>query len=274
MNNVLLRSITGLFFILSIILPLLFSVEVSIGVFSFYAFLGYTEFLNLFDSDEKLSIPKKTFFSLAVVIVGLHIVIVYGFLPPLFYYFILLLLFMVTTFELWRKKKHPLLNLSVSIFGLFYVILPFLLAISITYINTATFPYLLGMFILIWANDTFAYLSGRFFGKHKLFERISPKKTWEGTVGGILFTMLFAIPIVYFTPEKDFLFWILSALIIATTSVFGDLIESMFKREFKVKDTGNILPGHGGILDRFDAALYTIPIFLGWMIFYAFITNL
>lgn len=272
MNNILLRSITGLFFILSIILPLLFSVEISFAIFTLYALIGYTEFLNLFNENKDISVSKKPFFILAVIILGLHIFITLNYLPAIFYIFIPVFLFIITTLELWRKKNHPLLNLSTAIFGLFYVLFPFILAITITHLNNKVFPYLLGMFVLIWANDTFAYLAGRFFGKNKLFERISPKKTWEGTIGGVIFTILFSVAIAFITEDRDFLFWAISALIVAKTSVLGDLVESMFKREYNIKDTGNILPGHGGILDRFDAALYTIPVFYGWMIFYSYFT--
>ena len=125
------------------------------------------------------------------------------------------------------------------------------------------------MFLLIWTNDTFAYLSGRFFGKTKLFERISPKKTWEGTIGGIIFTIIVGISISYWTIEYNMFFWVFAALLIAPCSIFGDLLESLFKRSLNIKDSGNILPGHGGILDRFDAAIFAIPFFYTLVIIYS-----
>ena len=123
---------------------------------------------------------------------------------------------------------------------------------------------------MIWTNDTFAYLSGRFFGKTKLFERISPKKTWEGTIGGILFTIVASIILYQFSDVRyTIVFWIVSAIIIAPGAIFGDLFESLLKRSLGVKDSGKILPGHGGLLDRFDASLFTIPFFYCWMIIYS-----
>jgi phosphatidate cytidylyltransferase len=126
------------------------------------------------------------------------------------------------------------------------------------------------MFLLIWTNDTFAYFSGRAFGKRKLFERISPKKTWEGTIGGILFTLLLGFIIGAYINKGEVLFWMVSALIIAPGAIFGDLLESLFKRSLNIKDSGKILPGHGGVLDRFDAALFTIPFFYCWSIIYLY----
>ena len=132
------------------------------------------------------------------------------------------------------------------------------------------FPLLAGMFILIWMNDTFAYLSGRFFGKTKLIERISPNKTWEGTIGGVLFTIAAGVAIGLLFDKEQVLFWVISAAIIAPAAGVGDLLESLFKRNMNVKDSGNILPGHGGILDRFDATLFASPFFIAWTLFYMY----
>ncbi len=118
-------------------------------------------------------------------------------------------------------------------------------------------------------NDTFAYLSGRIAGKTKLIERISPNKTWEGTIGGIIFTILAGIAVGYLFDSEHILFWIVSAIIIAPCAILGDLIESLFKRNLDVKDTGNIMPGHGGILDRFDATFLVVPFFLAWAFIYS-----
>jgi phosphatidate cytidylyltransferase len=127
--------------------------------------------------------------------------------------------------------------------------------------------YLIGMFILIWTNDTFAYLTGRFLGKTKLFERISPKKTWEGTLGGIVFSLVASVLLAHYM-EDDLVFWMISAVLISLGAIFGDLFESMLKRNAGIKDSGNIIPGHGGVLDRFDAALFGAPIFYLWMQLY------
>jgi phosphatidate cytidylyltransferase len=132
-------------------------------------------------------------------------------------------------------------------------------------------PRAIGMFLLIWTNDSFAFLTGKFFGKTKLFERISPKKTWEGTIGGGLLTILVAALLAFFYNDKqDLIFWIGAAIIVVPCSVLGDLLESLFKRNLNLKDSGTILPGHGGILDRFDAALFTVPFYFCWSLFYSY----
>ena len=141
------------------------------------------------------------------------------------------------------------------------------LAVKLNYdFPNSNFNIVIGLFLLIWTNDTFAYLTGWIFGRTKLFERISPKKTWEGTIGGFLFTILIGYLIgSLFQPGTSY-FWIIAAIIIAPCAIFGDLLESLFKRSRDLKDTGNILPGHGGVLDRFDAAFYAIPFFYAWVI--------
>jgi len=145
---------------------------------------------------------------------------------------------------------------------LLYISIPFIILVSFNkYAEGScgifTFPVL--YFFMLWANDTFAYLTGMKFGKHKLFERISPKKTWEGSAGGLIFTMILAVVFsVYFKfltlPE-----WLGLAGIIVVFGTYGDLAESMLKRSMDCKDSGKFLPGHGGILDRFDSVLLSAP---------------
>ena len=173
--------------------------------------------------------------------------------------------FLLFIIELFRNKPNPILNIALTLLGIIYIVVPIILlyAIILDPINnldeTSHTLILLGYFILIWSNDTFAYLVGRVIGKHKLFERISPKKTWEGTIGGLLFTQGMAYVIsIYFT-ELAPIHWHAIALIVSVFGTLGDLVESMFKRSLGVKDSGTILPGHGGILDRFDGVLLSSP---------------
>jgi phosphatidate cytidylyltransferase len=122
---------------------------------------------------------------------------------------------------------------------------------------------------MIWCNDTFAYLVGKSIGKHKLLERVSPKKTIEGFIGGIVFTLLASILISQFYTFFNVTLWIISALIISIFGTLGDLVESKFKREAGVKDSGNIMPGHGGILDRLDSAIFVIPfLYIFYLIYF------
>ena len=114
--------------------------------------------------------------------------------------------------------------------------------------------------MLIWTNDTFAYLVGKNFGKHKLFPSVSPKKTIEGFIGGLLFSVICGILLgKYFIGVKHIYFWVVIAIIVSIFSTLGDLIESKLKRIAGVKDSGTIMPGHGGILDRLDSIIFVIP---------------
>jgi len=124
----------------------------------------------------------------------------------------------------------------------------------------------ISIFILTWVNDTGAYLSGKNFGKHKLFERLSPKKTWEGSIGGLIFTIGGVLIIFHFWPSYSQPIWIGAAILISIFSNLGDLMESAFKRNAEVKDSGSIMPGHGGILDRFDAILLTAPVVFAYLL--------
>ncbi len=152
-------------------------------------------------------------------------------------------------------------NWAYLILGQVFIALPFSL------LNFLVFPsgefnpvFLLSLFVLIWTNDTGAYVVGISFGKHKLFERISPKKSWEGFFGGIFFALILAYFLPQITGEIDILRWFGFALIAVVFGTWGDLIESLIKRTVDVKDSGNILPGHGGLLDRFDSLLFAVPL--------------
>jgi phosphatidate cytidylyltransferase len=126
--------------------------------------------------------------------------------------------------------------------------------------NAVTFSklYPLSLFIFLWASDTGAYCSGMLFGKHKLFYRISPKKSWEGSIGGGILAILISLLISYLV-KTNYLEWAGFALVVVVFGTWGDLIESLFKRQLGIKDSGHILPGHGGILDRMDSSLLAIP---------------
>ena len=178
--------------------------------------------------------------------------------------------------ELFRKKKHPFVNIGISISGIVYVVLPLIL-INVMSIESSgkedgqLFP-LLGVFIMIWTSDTFAFLVGRKLGKRKLFERISPNKSWEGFFGGLLFTILAGCIIAHFLAGQPYLQYAILGFLVAVFGTLGDLIESMLKRSLHVKDSGKILPGHGGLLDRLDSILIVIPIIYVYqlMMFYYF----
>ncbi len=165
--------------------------------------------------------------------------------------------------ELYSKKENPVQSLAYSVLGQLYIVLPFSLTnyIAFNYSpdNTYHYAFLLALFVMIWVNDSFAYVFGVTLGKHRLFERISPKKSWEGFIGGAACTLLSSLVFAHFFKELSMPEWIGFAAVTVIFGTFGDLIESLIKRTLKIKDSGNILPGHGGILDRFDSMIFAIP---------------
>jgi phosphatidate cytidylyltransferase len=169
--------------------------------------------------------------------------------------------------ELYINKKKPFNNVAFTIIGLLYVAIPFsLLTVAAFSKGNYSYQIVLGSLFLLWASDSGAYFSGKTFGKTKLFERVSPKKTWEGSIGGAALSMTVAVILAqYYT---DLLLWkwcVLSAIIVIVGS-YGDLVESSFKRSLKLKDSGSLIPGHGGFLDRFDGLLLAAPFIAAFLV--------
>ena len=282
MNNLLLRILTGTIFVVTLLGSIIWNEMAASAVISMFWLGGLIEFYRLFQKHEIVNIRSWLNLGFGVLIYGLLLASLFKWIPGMFSLLSVPLFFVLSITELWRKDKNPILNMAVSSFGLFYLITPFILMIYLHHLDQPVIagtadkqylPILAGFFILVWTNDSFAYLVGSLIGRTKLFESISPKKTWEGTIGGILFTILAGYLISLYTSTDDTYFWIIGAAIIAPFSTFGDLLESQIKRSLKVKDSGSILPGHGGILDRFDAAMFSIPIFASWVHFYVYFFN-
>lgn len=270
MNNLLVRSLTGLVFVISVLGSAYLGIEVFGLVMGIYLLGALFEYARFFDNIEQVDLPKWPFVILGCLLYILLSLVFTSILLPGWSILILPLLFIASLGELWRKKNQPLLNLSAAFFGLFYLVLPFALSLLIVKNTYGGHVLIYGMFILIWSNDSFAYLIGRWLGKTPLFKRISPKKTWEGTIGGVICTLAISLVIArYIDQEHAYIFWLIAGFLTCCTAIFGDLFESMIKRSLNIKDSGNILPGHGGILDRFDAMLFTVPIFFTWMVIYS-----
>lgn len=166
------------------------------------------------------------------------------------------------------KDEHPFNSLSQGFFSLVYVVMPFaLLHTQVVEGDVYHFWRVMGLLILVWSNDTGAYFSGKYLGKHKLFERISPKKTWEGWFGGLVLTLISGNLLGSYSGEFDLNIWMVSAFLVGIFAPVGDLVESQFKRSLQIKDSGGLLPGHGGFLDRFDAFLMATPlVVLVWIL--------
>lgn len=181
--------------------------------------------------------------------------------------YLFLLIYLLVN-ELYLKKKNPLNNWAYTMMSQVYIALSFSMLNVLAYHSVGgTSPYQiqynpilpLSIFIFTWINDTGAYCTGMLFGKHRLFERISPKKSWEGSIGGGVFSIIAAILMAHFFPFMSIGVWIGLALTVVVFGTWGDLTESLLKRTLGIKDSGNILPGHGGMLDRFDSTLMAVP---------------
>lgn len=171
---------------------------------------------------------------------------------------------------LFEKKDRFLDAQAKYVFLIGYLIIPIIIFTKIPFINNQYVPeIIISILVIIWSNDTFAYLVGITMGKNKLFERISPKKTIEGFVGGVIFAVVAGILLAEFYLHEPTIRWIIIAMIVSAFGTLGDLIESKFKRIAGVKDSGNIMPGHGGFLDRLDSIIFVAPfVYLFYQIIY------
>nr|WP_040400329.1 phosphatidate cytidylyltransferase [Cecembia lonarensis] len=225
--------------------------------------LGFAqmEFYRLTGLDGML--PLKSFGTfLGITIFTLSFLIGIGHLDDKFYFLIFPLASLVFFIKLYRKSdKKPFTGVAFTFLGIFYVAVPFSMLNVAAFAVDGNFHYevIVGSLFILWASDTGAYFAGTKFGKTKLFERVSPKKSWEGFLGGAALAFLVA----YFLsknfnslPEWK---WLSIATIIIIAGTYGDLIESLFKRSIEIKDSGRSLPGHGGFMDRFDGLLLSAP---------------
>lgn len=278
MNNLVKRTITGSLFVV-ITTALILINEWTFLAFALIATTALlVEFLRITKNDE--TTPNY----IISIISGLSGVVMVFFgikynLDSHFYGLLLLPILFLFVEELFSNNKNPLRNISVSVLSILYIAVPVI--ISIILVTGNVFYYqkgegsfypeiLMGILILIWIYDSMAYCVGVPLGKHRLFERVSPKKSWEGTIGGAVFTLVAGYFINLLFPVLTQIDWIVISVLVIIFGTIGDLIESLFKRSINVKDSGNILPGHGGFLDRFDSFIFTLP----WVWFYLIIREL
>jgi len=256
------RSITAFFFTI----VMLGSIFLGAYVFTFFylllSTLALAEFYKLVGTAG--TTPHQVL-GLAGSIAIFLLTAAYHFFPlnPKYLLLLVPLVFLVFLVELYKKAQLPFSNISFTFTGLIYVSVPFCFFYSLGFMNdwnTYNFHLPLSFLLMLWASDTGAYLFGRKLGSHKLFERHSPKKTWEGFFGGVLTSVLVSFIISLFFKEISFLIWGGMAVLIVSFGTLGDLVESMLKRSLNAKDSGDLLPGHGGLLDRFDGLLIAAPI--------------
>ncbi|MCQ2976072.1 MAG: phosphatidate cytidylyltransferase [Bacteroidales bacterium] len=262
-SNLLTRIITGAIFLALVISSSIFSPYIYLIVFGIFTIIGNLEYYKM--CNVKNTFPQNySGIIISIVLFASLFFISAGLLEIKYLLITLTLISIVPIIEIYRKKETPLNNWAQTLFAILYIALPFGLLSRLLFIGDShqfTGKILISFFIFIWVSDTGAYCAGSLFGKHKLIPRISPKKTIEGLVGGIIFTIIAAIPIYYITEIFTLLDWIIISLICVIFATLGDLAESMIKRDAGIKDSGKLLPGHGGVLDRFDSVLLAaIPV--------------
>lgn len=277
MKNFIQRAITGILFV-AVLVGCIIGGPLSFGfLFCLISALATFEFCNLVNRQEEVSINRNicTLGSIFLFFCFFY----YGINPAetgIFIPYLALLIYLLVS-ELYLKKKNPINNWAYSMMSQLYVGLPFALLNVLAFQNNMeisvsqyVFILPLSVFIFNWVNDTGAYCTGMLFGKHRLFERISPKKSWEGSIGGAIFSILAGFALSYLFPIMSTWQWIGMALTVVVFGTWGDLTESLMKRHLGIKDSGNILPGHGGLLDRFDSTLMAVPA----AVVYLYITSL
>ncbi len=267
MKNLVIRAVSGGVLVAVMIGAVLWSHESMGALFALLMVGGLCEFYSL--------ARKCGYNPLAIVgtVAGLCLFALFYWLPALNTDVILcsllaLLLLVPLLFVclLWRKSEHPIADIGATFMGVFYLALPFGLLCLFDELDFFPQPqwsrtaFVLCYFFLIWANDVFAYLVGMVFGRHPLFPRHSPKKSWEGFFGGMFGALCVGGAIACLSwGGIAWPLWLGLSLVVSVTGVAGDLVESMFKRAAGVKDSGSLIPGHGGVLDRFDAVLLSAP---------------
>ena len=270
MRELFLRISTGLVFLIVVISSIVYNPYTLASLFYIVGVLGMLEYYSLAKiggthPQTTLGIMTGTVLYIMIELVKLNAVSLQ--------YISLSIPFFVAIFiyELYRKRPDPFNNIAHTIIGIIYVMAPLALLNVFSFeeiINEYNPEIVLGFFIMLWLNDTGAYAFGRLFGRHKLFPRISPKKTWEGLVGGVFSAIGGGWILSMYYPQFTIQNWIILAVIIAVSASFGDLVESLLKRSLNVKDSSNLLPGHGGILDRFDGVLLASPIVFTYLMIF------
>lgn len=265
-SNFLQRAITGVIFV-AVLVGCILGGPISFTIlFALISALTINEFGNIVNRMEHTRMNKPI-----SILAGLFLFLCFGYIGvvpganEIFIPYLFLILYLFIS-ELYKKQPNPLNNWAYAMMSQIYIALSFALLNVLAYHSSATEsvsqynPILpLSIFIFNWVSDTGAYCTGMLFGKHRLFERISPKKSWEGSIGGAVFSIIAAIVMAHFFTFLSTGVWIGLGLTVVVFGTWGDLTESLMKRTLGIKDSGNILPGHGGMLDRFDSTLMAVP---------------
>jgi phosphatidate cytidylyltransferase len=274
-NNLTQRLITAILGAFVIIAGTAYSPWAYFAIFLFICVCSIREFYKL--SLLEGLVPLKTLGTLgAITIFSLSFFIERQLIPYQYYFLVFPLFSLVYMIKLYKKaEQKPFTNIANTFLGVFYIAIPFAL------LNHAVFrdevsadgvlikgykpEIIIGILLILWASDTGAYFAGTFFGKRKLFERISPKKSWEGFWGGAALALGMTYGISIFFHTLPLLDWLIVGVLIIIGGTFGDLVESLLKRSIEIKDSGKSLPGHGGFLDRFDGLFISAPLIVAYL---------
>ncbi len=259
MNNFWVRTLSGALFVILVVGSIILGSITFSVFFSIVTFLAVFEFHKLTNKQSGVTVnPYLSAIGGVLLFLTAHFLASGAAISP-FYLFYGLFVMVVIVSSLYQHKPNPIHNWAYFLAGQIIIALPMALLNYIIFADGLQRMLVLSLFIIIWVNDTGAYLTGVTFGKHKLFLRISPKKSWEGFFGGAMFSLVAGYVLSRFVPELNPVEWIIFSIIVVIAGTFGDLTESLLKRTLEVKDSGNIIPGHGGILDRFDSLLLASP---------------
>ncbi len=266
LKNLFTRAGAGIIYILVILLGVLGGRYSFLAIFGIILAMGLFEFYRMVEKDTSHAISKIFNITHGLLLFGSVYLYLEGITVVALPVIILIYLLILFASAIFIKRQDILHGIIYSVFGQMYITMPLslLMVLSYTYQqNMSSSGYdwspLLALFVFIWVNDTAAYFIGSLIGKHKLIPHISPKKSVEGFIAGILFTMLSSFVFARFFPEFSSLHWMGLALVVALFGTVGDLFESLIKRTCSVKDAGRLIPGHGGIMDRIDSLLVAIP---------------
>ena len=270
MNNFIVRTITGVLFVAAVVTCFL-NPRAMVLLFALVTGMSIWEFSGLVNDRPAVTINR-----FITTVAGVYLFLAMagfnsGITPSSVFIPYLVSIIYLLVAELYLKAEDPIHNWAYTMMSQVYIALPFSLLNVLAFQSNGmeiqyTFTAPLAVFVFLWMNDTGAYLCGSLLGKHKLFPRISPGKSWEGSIGGGILVVLIALGVWHFSEQYGMNELGLSAaewaglgLTVVVFGTWGDLIESLFKRTLGIKDSGNILPGHGGMLDRFDSSLLAIP---------------
>ncbi len=269
LKNMTIRAITGTIFVAAVVTCFL-RPEAMMFLFALVTALSVWEFTGLVNNSDDVRVNR-----FICTVAGVYLFLAFagfcsGITPAAVFIPYLLTVVYLFISELYTKAPNPINNWAYTMLSQMYIALPFSMINVVAFHSTDdahVYDYLLplSIFIFLWTNDTGAYISGSLLGRHKLFPRVSPGKSWEGSIGGGLLVLAVAALVGYLANSSEgghtlsILAWMGLGLVVVFFGTWGDLVESLFKRTLGIKDSGNILPGHGGMLDRFDSSLMAFP---------------